>query len=689
MVSNSYFIFVLLCFCLASPRRLVSAAYTEDYTGYMAMGPNGNIYFPRQSIFTIRDITPWKYYIYLYLHKFSPDGQQIFEELIKDPLLVGWTQDANGNIYTATAVNLVCGILDNGGCAPTAIEFTMFNTSGGIVWSTVLPNTPMNMEGWAQLQRDPSTGDLLFGCQISDYNSSQPTQTLSYTYTVWYRIAADGSAITNMRQFGTTNCVTVFYGLNTDQLGSIYIYGGVFLPSYCAVPGSNCNFTSLCNSFVEPYLTAPLSSPSGANFFLIKYSAAGTWQWIEQWNVSSDASPGAIISYTSPVAPYATYIWTADFVFNNTDHSTIVLRQFDSTGTLIQTNNLYLYNSYDYDIGAIQINSLYNTFYILTNNVVTSSLFYTGPLSSTLYTYTIFNNTLTWLANLPYEGDALMITPDLAFLYVTGRYYEPSYVQLGSVGPCDSANYWSRVLIAKLLALNGTQIWRYDIPNYQQCPLTAYAWAIIYSTFGGLLIFVVSLIIFGTQFYSKSVIKGTEPKVCGCNIRHTRLAWMSFAVITLLCSVMTLFSMLTSADLNPAVPNCNRFGSICRGITYFTLSAFLLSLVDFIKGVWHVRKHTPLRSNGFYLLGTFLTMFAYLIYVICWFLLMTPLALYVWLLFSLFVIIRQILVLYLIVKELLPITETKAEFAWEVVGYICNCLLLGIAMQCFVLIYII
>jgi len=118
-------------------------------------------------------------------------------------------------------------------------------------------------------------------------------------------------------------------------------------------------------------------------------------------------------------------------------------------------------------------------------------------------------------------------------------------------------------------------------------------------------------------------------------------------------------------------------------ISSLTLSAFrsLYAILLFLFLIGYLLQWV--------LLGTFLTMFAYLIYVICWFLLMTPLALYVWLLFSLFVIIRQILVLYLIVKELLPITETKAEFAWEVVGYICNCLLLGIAMQCFVLIYII
>jgi hypothetical protein len=166
------------------------------------------------------------------------------------------------------------------------------------------------------------------------------------------------------------------------------------------------------------------------------------------------------------------------------------------------------------------------------------------------------------------------------------------------------------------------------------------------------------------------------------------MAWAAFTIITVFFSLITLFSTLTSDEMNPAVPNCNRFGPVCRGITYFTLAAFLLSLFDFIRGSWHLKKRTALRPNGFYLLGTFLTMLAYIFYVICWFLYMTPLAIYVWLLFSLFAMIRQILLLYLIFKELIPIAETKAEFVWEILGYICNCLILGITMFCFVLIYI-
>jgi hypothetical protein len=48
---------------------VVGGAYTQDYTGYIAMDSQENVFFPRQTIFTIRDITQWRYVIELYLHK--------------------------------------------------------------------------------------------------------------------------------------------------------------------------------------------------------------------------------------------------------------------------------------------------------------------------------------------------------------------------------------------------------------------------------------------------------------------------------------------------------------------------------------------------------------------------------------------------------------------------------------------
>jgi hypothetical protein len=69
LASPMHFLLGLFFLCHVSQISFVSTAYTDDYTGYMAMDPNGNIYFPRQSYFTVRDITPWRFYIYLYLHK--------------------------------------------------------------------------------------------------------------------------------------------------------------------------------------------------------------------------------------------------------------------------------------------------------------------------------------------------------------------------------------------------------------------------------------------------------------------------------------------------------------------------------------------------------------------------------------------------------------------------------------------
>jgi hypothetical protein len=53
----------------------------------------------------------------------------------------------------------------------------------------------MDIDAWSELRRDPSSGDLLFGCQISDYippstDGTQTLQALNYIYAVWYRISS-------------------------------------------------------------------------------------------------------------------------------------------------------------------------------------------------------------------------------------------------------------------------------------------------------------------------------------------------------------------------------------------------------------------------------------------------------------------------------------------------------------------